>query len=145
MSGAGLIVATEINNEIKYVVLKDAFRKNKLDFPKGTVDKNESIEEAAWREAFEEANILKADCVKILKNTYTPICSNNLYLYLVFMESKNLKNLKVTPNPHSGIIEHEEICTKTSKEAEPLLLNYLKGSLFWADFYVEKFIKGDIY
>lgn len=145
MSGAGLIVATEINKKIKYVLLKDAFRKNKLDFPKGTIDEKESIEDAAWREAFEEANIIKEDCVKIIDYAYTPICSNNLYLYLVFIDESNLKSLKITPNPHSGIVEHEEICIKSSKEAEPLLLDYLKGSLFWADFHVESFIKGDKY
>ena len=54
MSGAGLIVATKIKNEIKFVLLKGKFKdKGKLDFPKGTVDKGESIEEAAYREAFE--------------------------------------------------------------------------------------------
>jgi 8-oxo-dGTP pyrophosphatase MutT (NUDIX family) len=142
MSGSGLIVATKIKNEIKFVLLKGKFKdEGKLDFPKGTVDEGESIEEAAYREAFEEANIQKGITTEVHNEWYTPLNSRHLYLKLVIIDQEELKNIKIKKNPHTGIVEHNGYTLLSAKEGEKDLLYYLKGSLYWAENIIEAYFR----
>lgn len=52
---AGIIVFIKKKKKTKYLLLKN--NKNKWDFPKGKVDKNESILKAGLRELFEETGV----------------------------------------------------------------------------------------
>lgn len=143
MSGAGLIVATKIKNEIKFVLLKGKFKdKGKLDFPKGTVDEGESIEEAAYREAFEEADIKKEITTEVYNEWYSPLNSKHLYLKLVMINEEELKTIKIKKNPHTEETEHEGYTLLAAKEGEKDLLYYLKGSLYWAENIITSYLRS---
>lgn len=144
MSGAGLIVSTFHEGKIKYVLLQGKFQdEGYLDLPKGQVDKNEKIKDAAFREAFEEADIRKSQVSIITNEVYTPLNSSSLYLYLVYIPFERIADLKVKVNPKTRIKEHKEkIQLKTSEEGEKELLYYLRGSLIWADEFVKKYVNN---
>ena len=103
MSGAGLIVSTFHEGKIKYVLLQGKFQdEGYLDLPKGQVDKNEKIKDAAFREAFEEADIRKSQVSIITNEVYTPLNSSSLYLYLVYIPFERIADLKVKVNPKTS-------------------------------------------
>lgn len=52
---AGAILYRIVNNEIKYIIVKD--RNNNYSFPKGHLEVNETNKEAAIREVYEEVGI----------------------------------------------------------------------------------------
>ena len=52
---AGIIIFINKKNKNKFLILKN--NKNKWDFPKGKVDRNESILKASLRELYEETGI----------------------------------------------------------------------------------------
>lgn len=52
---AGIVIFRKQDGLIKYLLLKG--EKNRVDFPKGNLEKNESLVEAAKREANEETGI----------------------------------------------------------------------------------------
>lgn len=134
MAGAGLIVATTHDNKIKFLVLSFKEKESlKYDFPKGVIDDGESIEEAAYREAFEEANINRQTLEIISEDWYTPLASKQLYLKLVYMDFKEFKNIRIKRNPHTNIFEHSGLDLVTAEKGEEKLLYYLRGSLIWAE------------
>lgn len=55
------------NNEGKYLIMK---RRNKWDLPKGKVNRNETIEDAAIREVTEECGLHQLEIIRPLLSTY---------------------------------------------------------------------------
>lgn len=133
MSGAGIILAVRHEKRrYKYVCLLK--ENGKLDLPKGKMENNESIIECAFREAFEEINLIKDDVIIIEDcGIYTPILGKNLYLILCVISERTYKTLKIKKNKKTGVTEHLKILLLNEKKAEKDLLYYLRGSIIWAN------------
>ena len=61
----GALVYTKVNDEIKYLIIKQKYT-NHYGFPKGHMEVNETKEETAIREIYEETNIR----VELISNIY---------------------------------------------------------------------------
>jgi len=138
MAGAGIILAVKTDDKkYKYVCL---LKKNgKLDLPKGKIEKKESIIDCAFREAFEEINLLREDVILITDcGVYTPILGKSIYLFLCVIDESVFKTLKIKRNDKTGKLEHEKILLLSEKSAEKDLLYYLRGSIIWANNILKK-------
>lgn len=90
-SAGGVIARKDKNNNIEILIIEDSFGQNA--FPKGHVENNESIEETAEREIFEEVGLKKLKLItEIGTNEYyfTDKFNNNAKIhkfvrYFLFM------------------------------------------------------------
>ena len=141
ISGAGIIIYTEDlhSNKIKYLTLKT---EQYLDFPKGGIDPGESSLDCAIRETYEESGLINNThyhmdkSFKFNKDGY-------LDLYLAEMHVNDLDpyaSVKITPNDHTGIVEHDDALWLTLEEIVSgnygTLYSYLKTPLFAAEDYI---------
>lgn len=105
---AGGIVMTEIDDQLKLMLIKNTFDKN-WAIPKGHIDPGESSEDAAIREVAEETGIRARIVESLGKNTYHfrfrgKLVSKTVDIYL--MEAVNGHALDPTKfDPDDGLVE----------------------------------------
>ena len=127
--GAGFIIFRKFRNGIKFLGLKApeelvVANKGIWDIPKGTKEPGESDWDCAVRETLEEAGIvvipsdLRSDPFEI----------SSCVVYLVETDSDPY----VTPNPSSGILEHEYAQWLAPEELEQNTYIWLKPFVSWA-------------
>ena len=122
--GAGFLVCKIMpENEIRFLglVAPEKIRSKKggyYDIPKGNLKKLESEIEGAKRECFEECGI------KILDDDI--ISGSASSGNLVIFPAVTNQNPAISPNPESGVIEHEDFKWLTKEEIEDQCLDYLK-------------------
>ncbi len=102
------------------------------DFPKGMKDEGETPLAAARREFTEETGIASINIPSSELFIETDPYSNGKVAryYLGFVEGK--VNIRLLPNPVTGILEHHEYRWLTKEEALELLVPRLKKVLLWA-------------
>ena len=129
--GAGIIVIRDFSGVNKILVLKQFDTKDNshnqgyYDFPKGVKEKGESFIDCAIRECFEESNIKLSD-----ENFFYGLKSltlSKLHLFIAFTE----KDAKITPNPVSGVMEHEMFEWLEPESLRGKLIPYLEPALDW--------------
>jgi 8-oxo-dGTP pyrophosphatase MutT (NUDIX family) len=91
VSAGGIVINSK--DQIALVLMKDV---NAWDFPKGGINKNEKIFDAAKREIYEEAGIEKITVLKKLPNYIRPAANNNpiiidTYMYLFKTEQEEIR------------------------------------------------------
>jgi 8-oxo-dGTP pyrophosphatase MutT (NUDIX family) len=105
IEAAGGIVKNS-NDELLFI-----FRNGLWDFPKGKIEKNESIKEAALREVEEECGIRQLKLDKLIDKTYHIYKVNNQYIFKIsywfLMFSDYLEEL--SPQFEEGITKAEWI------------------------------------
>ena len=123
--GAGFIIFKAANPELVLVLIRSD---GQYDIPKGVVDTGESDIMAAKRETFEECSIFIEP-----KEMLAPMPSlkdEQLATYAAITG----KIPQITPNPHSGIWEHEgyEWVTKDKAVANclPYLVRHIEAGYF---------------
>ena len=119
-SGAGFII---MNNK-GLVLGLDTFDGD-IDIPKGKVDEGETALEAARRELFEEAGISSIS----FPYGELPIVINNISVYV----SLTNEQPNITPNPHSGIIEHAEATWNSFSQMKTHSIEFLKPFILVAE------------
>ena len=103
MAGAGFILVKMIDNEPKLLGLVglEKWQKKssgKYDIPKGTIDRNEGVWEAAVRECFEETGI-KVNKEEVISG---PMTSGFLTVWLAHTNQQPI----ISANPVTGKKEH---------------------------------------
>lgn len=101
------------------------------DFPKGVVENGEDVWAAACRELNEETGLERVDfpwgTEFIETQPYSRGKVARYYLGQVYS-----KEIKLLPNPSSGLTEHDEYRWVTYEEASGLLVPRVKLVLDWA-------------
>ncbi|MFY7671672.1 NUDIX hydrolase [Tenacibaculum sp. MEBiC06402] len=100
-AGGGLVVSQK--KEILFI-----FRANKWDLPKGRIEANETVEDAAMREVKEETGLSSVGLVKFLVNTYHLYPSKGEHrLKMTYWYQMNTKNESHSLKPlmEEGIME----------------------------------------
>ena len=134
---AGIVVVRPSGGGYEYLLLQN---NRYVDFPKGKVDEGESLLEAALRETQEESHLYDLD-FKWGTDVYTETDP-----YLTKSNDKKVKKVaryyvaelksgevKLLPNPHSGIIEHDKFYWVTYEKALELPLSErIRLVLDWA-------------
>lgn len=118
INGAGLVA---ISHDHKKVLT--LWSNGRFDLPKGAIEKNERPIDAAFREAEEEAGINRFDCELIVEK---PGVFDNIQFYYVLWEGE----LKIVPNPKTGIVEHDDIRWMSWRKAIVKAPQFLKPALF---------------
>ena len=128
-AGAGFVVCRKFKDGIRYLGLKGPkhLRESRLgiwDIPKGQKDPGESDWECAQRETIEEAGIfiIESDCIA------GPFSISSLVVYLVKTEFDPI----ITPNPVTGIMEHDGWAWLSGEELEKNCYQWLKPFVGWA-------------
>lgn len=128
MKAAGIIVLRNKNNHPEFLGLiardKDRKRaKGVYDIPKGQIEKDEDIFEAAKRECFEESSLKP----KIISDSFE---SGNITVWLGIVDEDS--TIIIEKNPETGLIEHEGYEWVSPEKMRKNCLNYLKPHLEWA-------------
>jgi 8-oxo-dGTP pyrophosphatase MutT (NUDIX family) len=118
INGAGLVA---MSYDMKKVLT--LWRGNKLDLPKGMIEKGESSFSAAFREAYEEAGIRVEDC-ELVSNE--PGTFDNIQFYYVFWDGIPV----LERNPNTGILEHDNALWLPWRKAIDKAPEFLKSALF---------------
>lgn len=118
INGAGLVLISRDTRKV-FVL----WNGEKLDLPKGSIERGESSIEAAFREAREEAGINKEDCELI---SSLPGTFENIQFYYAFWDGVP----SITPNPKTGIFEHDRAEWVRWKKALDASPDFLKPALF---------------
>ena len=118
INGAGLIVISRDGKKV--LTLRS---RGKFDLPKGAMEAGESSLITAFREAFEEAGIRREEC-ELLSDM--PGIFDNMHFYYVFWNGE----VKILPNPRTGIIEHDEAIWMPWRQAIDIAPSFLKSPLF---------------
>lgn len=139
MSAAGIIVYRIIDKEPKFLGLialdLDQERcKGIYDIPKGVIEKNEKVLDAAKRECFEECGLSP----EIIAG---PFRSGKITVWLG--ESSKYEEVKIYKNPLTGIIEHQGYVWKSPEYIRKNCLNYLKPHLEWAEKEILNHLRGE--
>ena len=102
IEAAGGLVKKSKTNHFLFI-----FRNKKWDLPKGRINKNEEIENAAIREVEEETGVKNLSIIKTLNTTYHIFKKNRKYrLKKTFWYLMNTNyNGKLTPETNEGIEE----------------------------------------
>ena len=157
ITGAGIIIYydnrlgkyKELPSDILYLFLKtkpmktsNTERKIRLDFPKGSIDKNidgkgnnENPLDCAVRETLEECGLVKNTHYFIDHNKFIN-SDRGLVMYLGEFVPKDKHSfddfIKILPNPESGYIEHIGHFWGIKEDSDDLL-SFLKKYIEWAD------------
>ena len=147
-TGSGIIIYLDnrenffpdLEQDILYLFLKcnDKISKkyaNKLDFPKGAIDKGEFSLECAIRETQEEIGYSKNDYVLLEdedKNYYRCESGKGLIMYIAEIKKDCIGKAKLCKNPKTEIYEHKEYYWAPYDERVSNLPRYLQKSLDWA-------------
>lgn len=129
IDAAGGIVRNN-NNEILFI-----FRRGKWDLPKGKVEDNETIEEAAIREVEEETGLKSINIIRVLPNTFHMYILNNQWVikktYWFEMTCKSEQNLipqtieEITEVKWFKNDELDEVLANTYSSIRELIKKYL--------------------
>ena len=114
--GAGFVIFKADNPDLMLVLIRND---GKYDIPKGVIDRGESDITAAKRETFEECSIF-VEPQEMLAPLPT-MKDDRLATYSAITD----KIPQITPNPHSGILEHEGYEWVTKDKAISNCLSYL--------------------
>lgn len=127
---AGAVPVRFKNNKWEFLILR-AFKY--WDFPKGMVEENEDPWNGALREVEEETGLSKLSTPwgKVFFETEPYGKGKVARYYLVKLEED--KNVMISANPLTGIIEHHEFRWCTYKEARELLVPRVQKALDWAN------------
>lgn len=128
MSAAGIIIIRNKNNHPEFLGLialsKDRKRsKGTYDIPKGQIEKDEDILEAAKRECFEESGLRP----KIISESFD---SGSITVWIGIVDED--ASIIIEKNPETGLIEHEGYEWVSPEKIRKNCLNYLKPHLDWA-------------
>lgn len=128
MSAAGIIIIRSKNNHPEFLGLialsKDRKRsKGTYDIPKGQIEKDEDILEAAKRECFEESGLRP----KIISESFD---SGSITVWIGIVDED--ASIIIEKNPETGLIEHEGYEWVSPEKIRKNCLNYLKPHLDWA-------------
>ena len=118
INGAGLVV---MSRDLRKVLT--LWKGEKLDLPKGSIEKGETSLQTAFREGFEEAGIKFEDCEFITK---IPGTFENIQFYYVFWSG----DPKISKNPTTGVFEHDKITWLPWRKAIDSAPEFLKAPLF---------------
>ena len=117
ISAAGFIVIKPSFEEV-LVLMKDG----EGDLPKGKIDDNEDPLSAAIRECFEETSI-RLRQASILKPYFFDY--KGMRFYVAIQDGYP----RVSPNPETGILEHDVVFWATWKEALEIMPYWLKPAI----------------
>ncbi len=144
-TGAGIICYFDnkkgeiksLEKDILYLILVDT--NNKYDFPKGTIDNDESEFYCAIRETYEESNIETSDFEFLNKNVFIENKSLRMFIGKLsknFMENhKDIIEIKANPK-FPDIKEHKSFIFLNKKEASKNMLSYLEYFLEEVDDFI---------
>lgn len=126
---AGAVPVRFKNNRWEFLILR-AFKY--WDFPKGMVEENEDPWTGALREVEEETGLsqISTPWGKKFFETKPYGKGKVARYYLVKVEEE--KDVIITANPVTGIIEHHEFRWETYKNARELLVPRVQEVLDWA-------------
>ena len=119
--GAGIVVVKKCGDTWKVCCLKTP---DVYDLPKGHIDPGENAFEAAVRETMEEAGITALNFAW----GYNSIKLAHLTMYIASTDQEGF----IVPNPHTGVLEHEEIHWLDWDSATALVKPYLSPAIMWA-------------
>ena len=129
VAGAGFIVFRLFPDGVKFLgLVGPEFHRVRcsgtFDIPKGTIDLGETPIQTAAREAYEESGY------EITSNNILsgPFKDGMLTVWLAQVYDDPV----ITPNPHSGIIEHEGYQWLSPEELLSSCYDYLWPSVNWA-------------
>jgi 8-oxo-dGTP pyrophosphatase MutT (NUDIX family) len=133
VKGAGIVVLKKENDDYRVLCLYEENKKGvrKYDMTKGAIDKGEEPFQTATRETREEAGIKKVK----FKWGRAFLNKNGIVMYIATTKDTP----KITPNPTSGIIEHDGYEWNSFESAYILMPDYLKPFVTWA----ESIVKGE--
>ncbi len=126
-AGAGIIVVRKFNNHWKVLGLKKG---NIYDIPKGGIDPGESTLHSALRETREEAGIKNPKFTWGLKT--------NVNSELTTFLAETDEDPFISPNPETGILEHESAHWLEWNELYNNTLDFVKPAVSWAKGIVER-------
>jgi len=147
-TGSGIVIYldnrdkyfSDLREDILYLFLEcngeiNARYKDKLDFPKGAIDKGEYSLDCAIRETEEEIGF-RQDDYNFLKdknnNHYRFECGRGLIMYIAEIKKDHVGNAKLKRNPKTNILEHSGYHWSPYQEKVQNLPRYLQKSLNWA-------------
>lgn len=94
------------------------------DLPKGTIDPAEEVYPAAFRELKEEAGISHVDLL------WGDTCCVTGPLAMMIGVTDD--EPEILPNPHTGIIEHQQAIWTSFDKAFQVMPEFLKPCIIWA-------------
>jgi len=129
MAGSGFVLFRFFPDGIKFLgLIGPEFHRNRCsgiyDIPKGVIDAGETPYQTAIREAQEEAGY------KITPNSVIggPFKDNYLTIWLAQVYDDPI----ITPNPHTGIVEHEGYEWLRPQDLLGDCYDYLRPTVEWA-------------
>jgi 8-oxo-dGTP pyrophosphatase MutT (NUDIX family) len=122
ITAAGFVVLRKIGDEFKVLGL---LQQERYDLPKGHVEIGESPLEAAFRETEEEANITRMTFNWGLEHV---LINDRLVMYVAVTDQEG----SVSPNPDTGMYEHEEVHWLSFDEAIENCIEFLVPAVIWA-------------
>lgn len=145
-TGAGIICYYDnregkikgIEESIVYLILVNM--DDKYDFPKGTIDDNESEFYCAIRETYEESNIETSDFEYLSKEVF--IENKSLRMFLGRLSTSLMENykdiIKIKLNPKIPVKEHKKYMFLSKENASKNMLSYLDYFLEKADNFINQ-------
>ena len=129
MAGAGFVLFRFFPDGIRFLgLIGPEFHRNRCsgtyDIPKGVIDDGETAYQTAIREAYEEAGYT------IPPNSIISGPFKDSYLTIWLAQVYN--DPIITPNPHTGIIEHEGFEWLRPEDLLGDCYDYLQPTVEWA-------------
>ena len=124
--GAGIVVVRQFDDGWKVLCLHT---EDFMDLPKGGIDPGEDVLSTALRETQEEANITDLK----FNWGFKTIKLNQLTMFLA--ETK--QDPEITPNPHTGELEHIGASWQLWEDAHKSTKSWLAPCIEWAKNIVE--------
>lgn len=126
---AGVIPIRKAGNHWEFLLLR-AY--SYWDFPKGMVEANEDPWDAAIRELAEETGLTKFSIPhdKVFIETM-PYGRGKIARYYI-VQIEEAAEVKLLPNPITGVIEHHQFKWLTYPQAQKLIVPRIKTVLDWA-------------